>query len=96
MAAREARGNPILPYEAAQRAAELVGEKSESLILVHLFDEIEPILNETDGALARKLKLGRAKKGVGEEFLPPAFRRRFRIAFAKCAIFIFLSCPALN
>ena len=34
LAAREARGNPILPYEAAQRAAELVGKKSESLILV--------------------------------------------------------------
>ncbi|MDP2676085.1 MAG: hypothetical protein Q8O83_00130, partial [bacterium] len=38
LAAREARGNPILPYEAAQRAAELVGEKSESLILVELYD----------------------------------------------------------
>ncbi|KKS33493.1 MAG: hypothetical protein UU96_C0022G0001, partial [Parcubacteria group bacterium GW2011_GWC2_42_13] len=34
LAAREARGNPILPYEAARCAAELVGEKSESLILV--------------------------------------------------------------
>ena len=34
LAAREARGNPILPYEAAQRTAELVGKKSESLILV--------------------------------------------------------------
>jgi len=34
LAAREARGNPISPYEAAQRAAELVGGKSESLILV--------------------------------------------------------------
>ena len=34
LAAREARGNTILPYEAARCAAELVGEKSESLILV--------------------------------------------------------------
>ena len=34
LAAREARGNPILPYEAARCAAELVGKKSESLILV--------------------------------------------------------------
>ena len=34
LAAREARGNPILPYEAAQRAAELVGKIPESLILV--------------------------------------------------------------
>jgi len=40
LAAREARGNPILPYEAAQRAAELVGKIPESLILVRLFDEI--------------------------------------------------------
>jgi len=31
LAAREARGNPILPYEAAQRAAELVGKIPESL-----------------------------------------------------------------
>ena len=38
LAAREARGNPILPYEAAQRAAELVGKKSESLILVELYN----------------------------------------------------------
>ena len=34
LAARETRGNPILPYEAAQRAAESIGKKSESLILV--------------------------------------------------------------
>ena len=34
LAAREARGNPVLPYFAAQRAAESIGEKSESLILV--------------------------------------------------------------
>ncbi|NCP17503.1 hypothetical protein GW853_03070 [Candidatus Kuenenbacteria bacterium] len=40
LATREARGNPILPYEAARCAAELVGKKSESLILVRLFDEI--------------------------------------------------------
>ena len=32
--AREARGNPLPAYFAAQRAAESVGEKSESLILV--------------------------------------------------------------
>jgi site-specific DNA recombinase len=32
--AREARGNPLPPYFAVQRAAESVGEKSESLILV--------------------------------------------------------------
>ena len=41
LAAREARGNPILPYEAALRAAELVGKKSESLILVRRLG-IEP------------------------------------------------------
>jgi hypothetical protein len=40
LAAREARGNPILPYEAALRAAELVGKKSESQLLVGLFDQI--------------------------------------------------------
>jgi len=36
--AREARGNPVLPYFSALRAAELVGEKTESLILVELYD----------------------------------------------------------
>ena len=39
-ARRAVRGNPISPYEAARCAAELVGKKSESLILVRLFDEI--------------------------------------------------------
>lgn len=34
LAAREARVNPVLPYFAAQRAAESIGKKSESLILV--------------------------------------------------------------
>ncbi len=34
LAAREARGNPVLPFSAALRAAELVKKKSESLILV--------------------------------------------------------------
>ena len=34
LAAREARGNPLPAYFAAQRAAESVGKKSESLILV--------------------------------------------------------------
>jgi len=34
--AREARGNPLPAYFAAQRAAESVGKKSESLILVDL------------------------------------------------------------
>ena|SRR3990167_3732782 len=41
LAAREARGNPVLPYFAAQRAAELIGKKSESLILVGA-DGLEP------------------------------------------------------
>ncbi len=36
LAVREAHGNPLPPYFAAQRAAESVGEKSESLILVRL------------------------------------------------------------
>jgi len=36
--AREARGNPLPAYFAAQRAAESVGKKSESLILVELYD----------------------------------------------------------
>ena len=34
LAAREARGNPLPAYFAAQRAAESIGKKSESLILV--------------------------------------------------------------
>ncbi len=34
LANREARGNPVLPFSAALRATELVGKKSESLILV--------------------------------------------------------------
>ncbi len=34
LAAREARGNPLHAYFAAQRAAESIGKKSESLILV--------------------------------------------------------------
>jgi hypothetical protein len=38
LAAREARGNPLPPYFAAQRAAESVGKKSESFILVELYD----------------------------------------------------------
>jgi hypothetical protein len=38
LAAREARGNPVLPFSAALRAAELVGKKSESLILVELYN----------------------------------------------------------
>ena len=41
LAAREARGNPLPPYFAALRAAESVGKKSESLILVPLVG-IEP------------------------------------------------------
>ena len=36
--AREVRGNPLPAYFAAQRAAESVGEKDESLILVELYD----------------------------------------------------------
>jgi len=36
--AREARGNPVQPYFAAQRATKLVGKKTESLILVELYD----------------------------------------------------------
>ena len=38
LAAREARGNPLHAYFAAQRAAESIGKKSESLILVELYD----------------------------------------------------------
>src|SRR3989339_1391692 len=34
LASRAVRGEPVFPYEAARCAAELVGEKSESLILV--------------------------------------------------------------
>ena len=36
--AREARGNPVLPWSAVLRAAESVGQKSESLILVELYN----------------------------------------------------------
>jgi hypothetical protein len=40
LASRAVRGEPVFPYAAAHRAAGLVGKKSESLILVRLFDEI--------------------------------------------------------
>ena len=40
LASRAARGEPVFPFSAAFRAAESVGQKSESLIVVRLFDEI--------------------------------------------------------
>jgi hypothetical protein len=40
LASRAVRGEPVFPYLSALRAAELIGKKSESLILVRLFDEI--------------------------------------------------------
>jgi hypothetical protein len=40
LASRAVRGEPVFPYLSALRAAESVGQKSESLILVRLFDEI--------------------------------------------------------
>ena len=44
LAAREARGNPVLPYFAAQRAAESIGQIPESLILVRIRRiELRPI-----------------------------------------------------
>ena len=44
----------ILPTDfAAQSAASLIGQIPESQILVRLYDEKEPILNETDGVSYR-------------------------------------------
>jgi len=40
LASRAVRGEPVFPFSAALRAANSVGKKSESLILVRLFDEI--------------------------------------------------------
>ena len=40
VARRAARGEPIFPYMAAQSAAETVGQKDESLILEHLYNQI--------------------------------------------------------
>jgi hypothetical protein len=37
---RALRGNPLSPYFAALRAAESVGEKSESSILVRLYNQV--------------------------------------------------------
>jgi hypothetical protein len=40
LASRAVRGERVFPYLSALRAAQSVGQKSESLILVRLFDEI--------------------------------------------------------
>jgi hypothetical protein len=40
LASRALRGEPVFPYAAAQRAAALVGQKDESLILVELYNQI--------------------------------------------------------
>jgi midasin (ATPase involved in ribosome maturation) len=40
LASRAVRGEPVFPYSAARSAANLVGQKSESLILVQLYDQI--------------------------------------------------------
>ena len=40
LASRAVRGEPVFPYLSTLRAAESVGQKLESLILVRLFDEI--------------------------------------------------------
>jgi len=39
LTSRAVRGEPVFPYLSALRAAESVGQKSESLILVRLFDK---------------------------------------------------------
>jgi hypothetical protein len=38
LASRAVRGEPVFPYLSALRAAESVGQKSESLILVELYN----------------------------------------------------------
>jgi len=38
LASRVVRGEPVFPYLSALRAAESVGQKSESLILVELYN----------------------------------------------------------
>jgi hypothetical protein len=38
LASRSVRGEPVFPYLSALRAAESVGQKSESLILVELYN----------------------------------------------------------
>jgi hypothetical protein len=40
LASRAVRGEPVFPYLSALRAAKSIGKKSESLVLVRLFDEI--------------------------------------------------------
>jgi hypothetical protein len=40
LASRAVRGEPVFPYLSALRAAESVGQKSESLILVELYDKV--------------------------------------------------------
>jgi hypothetical protein len=40
LASRAVRGEPVFPYSAARSAANLVGQKSESLILVELYDKV--------------------------------------------------------
>ena len=39
-------GNPIFPYQAALRAAELIGKIPESRVLVDLFDQIRTYFQE--------------------------------------------------
>jgi len=55
LAAREARGNPLSAYFAAQRVAELVWQKSESLILVDYTTSLEHILNKTPDARTERV-----------------------------------------
>ncbi|MBI5076924.1 hypothetical protein HZB94_00895 [Candidatus Falkowbacteria bacterium] len=40
LASRAVRGEPVFPYLSVLRAAESIGQKSESLILVQLYDKV--------------------------------------------------------
>ena len=40
LASRAVRGEPVFPYKAARSAAATVGQKDESLILEHLYNQI--------------------------------------------------------
>jgi len=46
LASRAVRGEPVFPFSAALRAVESVGKKSESLIMVQLFDEIRTFFEQ--------------------------------------------------
>jgi len=46
LASRAVRGEPVFPFSAALRAANSVGKKSESLIMVQLFDEIRTFFEQ--------------------------------------------------